>query len=872
MKNIIKSTICTILLCILSTFTVYAEDVQTKITQEQTLKPIIINEYVTYDGYVLTSGAMNLYEGMYWQPTYSNWSQDNYYLNKILVNGKEVSENDLIELTEDLQVEYKVSSKAKTSVDTKNMSTLSTIMLRQNELNNQMFSNLESELEMPVNQKSTKASSYNAIRTYDYNTANSGVKRLQNILLTDNTGSRIGDYSKYLSLSKTSNTNDTVTLKSITVNNKESYNAAFYTQGSIIMQVPNINSTSSSDLYTEADSGSITWYAGIGINGNSSFTFPEKVTKLTAYDNAGNPMKFVLDSRAAVNVWVQDYSECMPTSIKNITVNDSTRIVDFGFNYSLTPVHNGFLNNFLNASNSNSWSVTPYKNGTVVCTNIANTAEKYTYRYTGLAGRVIEMPDLRNGVTYNWVYTPDVAGPAYANAISTPATSGTVTFVNNIQYTDLAVQIDNQYVNIESNLFYDLNRNGKQDAGETSINDSTERNKITLSPYTQDGSGNDMFYQSNPNTKKVIRQGTTFAEYTGTVYKAVKVQNGISITFTDLYKSNVVQVPAPVYVYCNISGKLFYDTDRNVSYASAYDKYANGTLKLTHTLDGVSKTETITVTNGSYNIAKIESGTYDYTFTPNDNANLVSTTGKITIAPTSTPNAQGIATCTVDIPLNVQNQITIQGYYDNNFNDTYDSGDTLIDNTATVYNDKLNMFTTTSKVINVWNAGTYTIKSLNNMQPKDVYYNKDLSFDITVAELQSGNAETIYVGYRPPAEITGSIINQWGTPIENTVVTYNGYTATTDSNGDFAINVPYTDGSKDVEATQTNYSNIVKPLTLNPKNNLGKLVQNKNFYTVTGNAKDTNGNVISNAIVTINGKSVKTNSNGVYTIDIPYAE
>lgn len=478
-----------------------------------------------------------------------------------------------------------------------------------------------------------------------------------------------------------------------------------------------------------------------------------------------------------------------------------------------------------------------------------------------------------SGSNHYAVYIDYVKGPSgylWPNQIYNPFYSTNSIYYAGWYYYYVDSTYDSQYTTIEAQLFYDLNRDGIRQANESIIDDPDESKKIVINPFTQAGYTDNMFYDKA--NLKVKRAGQVYATYTGTKYKVTPKVAGVTITPANIGKAEIVKVPAPVFVYVNVSGKLFYDTDRNQSYVSTYDKYANGTLVINHTLDGVVKTETINVTNGNYNISKIESGTYDYTFTPSDNANLVSKTGKITIAPISTPNTQGISTCTVDIPLQVQNQITIQGYYDNNYSNTYDSGDTLINNTAVVYHDTLNTFTTTNKVINVWNVGKYTVKSLNSMQPKDVYHNKDISFDITTSKLQSGNAETIYIGYRQPAEIKGTIVNQWGTPIANSIVTYNSYSVTTDSNGNFTLYVPYTVGSKDVVATQTNYTNVAKSLILNPKNNLGTMVQNKNFYTVTGTAKDINGKVIPNVVVRINDKSTTTNSNGVYTMDMPYSK
>ena len=126
-----------------------------------------------------------------------------------------------------------------------------------------------------------------------------------------------------------------------------------------------------------------------------------------------------------------------------------------------------------------------------------------------------------------------------------------------------------------------------------------------------------------------------------------------------------------------------------------------------------------------------------------------------------------------------------------------------------------------------------------------------------------------------PITVSGSLIDDSGTPVQGAPVTIAGRTATTDQYGNFTVNkVPA--GTYDVVFgdTTTTHERTVSGVVVSDKrdNWIGQhtTAAKSQFGTVSGRVTDPDGNGLAGVTVTAGGKTATTNADGVYSIaDVP---
>jgi len=122
----------------------------------------------------------------------------------------------------------------------------------------------------------------------------------------------------------------------------------------------------------------------------------------------------------------------------------------------------------------------------------------------------------------------------------------------------------------------------------------------------------------------------------------------------------------------------------------------------------------------------------------------------------------------------------------------------------------------------------------------------------------------------PIGTIAGTVVDaSTGDPIEGATITANGYSVTTDTEGQYTIQLLHE--TYTVTASATKYHSQSKPATVT-----AETTTTLNFTltpingTISGTVTDSStGNPIAGATVTANGISVSTGADGTYTIEVP---
>ncbi len=657
----------------------------------------------------------------------------------------------------------------------------------------------------------------------------------------------VGNINNYFSLSPDGTE---LTVKEITITNQGDYIGTAWLHPQIIYQKPNVNG-GFSESYAKPDLFS---YRTLHIPPGETKTFEEVTYSLKGVtDDKGNQMKFILDDRASLSLTFQlGNNEGKHLGYEYVDIQNNTDIkVRTYFEeinelaFVLREKHFSEDGHLITTSAWDRGKLTLKHNDT----GTTYVEEDY-YTFDGESTKFYDMPKGE----YTWTYeNSNGKSIPYENYIELPAMTGTFNYKTNLMHYYVEKN-NNKYSEIESNLFYDFDRDGIQDSNEPTINDSAERKKIKVEPFIKGGSTDKMFHEKENFTVK--HPGQVYAEYVGDKYNAVKVQSGVEVTIGDIAHSKTVQVPAPVYVYANVNGKIFYDIDRDNKYTAGIDKYANGTVKINGT--------NYAVTNGTFNIPKLESGEYTYTFNSEDGVNIPIKTGVLTVAPSGTPNAQGIINTSINVPIDIQEKVSVQVYSDNDYTNTRTEGDTITNKKVNISGP---MNGTNNNVFNFWKTGLYNITSIIGLGADDRYDDK-LSFNITRNNLIDSNDLELEVGYKPPAKINGYVINQWGNYVDDVTFKYNGRTSDTNNEGYFNLTVPYTDQNNEYTLSNPDYETKKGTMSVKPNNNMGTITLNKIFYTISGKITNEDGYPTSGAVVEINEKSVITDNNGNYKMDI----
>ncbi len=119
--------------------------------------------------------------------------------------------------------------------------------------------------------------------------------------------------------------------------------------------------------------------------------------------------------------------------------------------------------------------------------------------------------------------------------------------------------------------------------------------------------------------------------------------------------------------------------------------------------------------------------------------------------------------------------------------------------------------------------------------------------------------------------IQGTIKDQWGNIVQGVNVSFNGVSTTTNSIGQYTLEVKGT--TDNLVISKNGYTTTTISKTINSDTNLGTMTLNKNYYNVQGQVVNSKGQAIPNATVKINSMySAVTNSSGVYEIEIPSSE
>lgn len=710
------------------------------------------------------------------------------------------------------------------------------------------FSSIDSEVDL----KQLKALSSNRVYNNTY---------YPNIISTVDANGNTGNIKNYFS----SYSSTSITWKPITVVNQSNCEVYFHFIPNLWYESKDVNGNT---VYLNYAS-TVRDFIGVYLPANSTrtidmgtFTLPTGATRFMIDSNV------TYKDSIGIATWARDEVNAQPVHAgSKVTItNDTTLYWD---PYEDTSNVIEFFSRFGLVENSSKlwWAVIPSVQQNKLVLSKGTWSQEYTW-----TGANIFLKDLPLGV-YNFSYNITNSIPNTTLDINKTIT-GTINHQTNFTRSNnyfWGRDSTSFYAPISVNLFYDYNKDGIQQASESSITDATESAKVTLAPFTDLGYNTDIFVNNNSSSLKVDEVGQVYSSYYGTKYKISGAKSGISITASDIMSGKTVPVNAPVFVYMQPKFTVYYDTDRSGSYSSTNDLKTAGSLYLVNQSNS-SQNATVTIKADGTNIdiPTLDSGVYNYTFTPSNTA-YQTVTGTITIAPTTeTPDTQGYISKTFDVCLQPTKSLAVQAYYDNDYSGTYNTGDTLSTNVVGLTGTEA--LTTASNTTTVNKLGTYNVNTIASLGSQDKVLVKP---SITISRdqmISKTNLSTLYVGIYPPSTLSGTLKDQWNNAVQGVTVAYGGATTNTSATGTFTLTVPYDVTYTSYTLSKTDYKSQTNSTTVKKTNALGTLVINKTFYTVTGVIKDSIGNLIPNAIININGTSSTTNSSGSYTVKVPISE